>query len=109
MPGVRVICATDGVNQLLNISSGADRVTIKGLNIEVQANVTSALEIDANDCFVSETRVNMNGTGKTLTNAINLASTSNRSYVNASVRTTLGTMTTKLNDLGTDNYYNVRG
>jgi hypothetical protein len=74
--------------------------------------VPAAIEVasGADDCIVDKFKVIANASGLTITTAINIvASTSDRSRFVGRTVATLGTISAKMTNAGTDTYWEIQG
>ena len=88
-----------------------NRVDLQGLNMRIgfSGTQTAALRIEGDDCNISESRIETDDAGVTLTDGFLIHSTADRAYVNGSVRATAGTVTTTFTDNGADTGVDIRG
>lgn len=88
-----------------------DRVAIRGMHVvgDFAGVLGSCLEIDANDCDMSELIVEANDAGITVTQGVNIVAGSLRNRVDGAFVATAGTMTNAITDAGTDSIYSLRG
>lgn len=109
MPGVIIDVDSAIAESAWKISG--ERVDIQGLNMRIgfAGTQTAALRIEGDDCNISESRIETDDAGVTLTDAYLIHTTSARSYVNGTVRATLGTVTSTVTNNGTDTGIDIRG
>ena len=109
MPGVVIRTDSAIAESMLKITGS--RVDIQGLNLAAgfSGTQTAGLRIEGDDCNITESRVETDNAGVTLTDAYLIHSTAARSYVNGAVRATLGTITSTVTNNGTDTGLGVRG
>jgi hypothetical protein len=103
MPGVTLTFNSGCTNGLIFTS---DRITFEG-SLVAGTSLTSLLYLNSHDGIVRSSR--LSATSGTITEAVLVASSKNRNYIEASIYNNGGTFTTKISDSGTDTDYQLRG
>jgi len=103
---------------VITVTGGSRALRLTGSNINVvrprylinfAGTLAAVVQLEANDCNVEQEFIQLNNAGLTVTAGIAILGTAVRSFVNGSIKTTLGVLSAQITDAGTDSDFSVRG
>ena len=103
MPGV----AITGVAASPILTLVGDRISINNLRLIIPQTIATAWDIQGSDNNLDAIRLQI--TGGVTTTAFNIGASSARNYINSSIKLAGGSLTTRVVNAGTDNFWNIRG
>lgn len=106
-PGAE-ITITGGTQGLL-ITGNRVYIDRPKYKVNFAGTLNQVVQIDGNDCDIQCASVVVDNAGVTVTDVYKISAAASRNYLRSSVNTVSGTVTNKLNDLGTDTDATVRG